>query len=625
MPTDRLLRWRGPDGAVALPLPPRRLLAALPGLLSLAAAFGCGAGVSLDPYAAEEVTPREREWFVRRRLEDALDFRHSGRLDAALRQIRLARSVAPDEPRVLRLEALLLEEAGREDAARERWARADALAPPPAPPTTTPVPGGGEGAWIVLLPPDPGAGPEVPTGWPRGGLAEALGEHLQQRLPAARVELAEPHSLPEVLRFVSAVEPRVLVSLRVERARCGDSARDGPFGYAWLRVSAVAGRDRIVEPLVIRAGLLDYRERHRCPEVALLRAADLALDIPELRAALEAPSGPVVADSALLRPLFPGIERRIGRAIAEARQALALGRLEEAVRVLEGARQLDPDHPRLREHLAEARASLDLAQELLGRRGAHSTDLAVDPRLTPAQRAAAEARLEAGRRERERLLAALAILETEGERLPPEESLRALVPVRGAGGPGIALAERLAGEPVELRRLGDGGGAVLAAYVVTRDSGEPVLYAEDTDGDGHLDRFTAYRDGRRSDVYELPPGRSEPAVHLALGPDGRAPRRIELDRNGDGRADQLFEYEEGRLRGEARDTDGDGVLDRFDRFDEEGRVALREEDLDGDGDIDLRGHYRAGRLLRREVLDPRFLRDAIPDLPRAGARDLSRE
>ena len=35
-----------------------------------------------------------------------------------------------------------------------------------------------------------------------------------------------------------------------------------------------------------------------------------------------------------------------------------------------------------------------------------------------------------------------------------------------------------------------------------------------------------------------------------------------------------------------------------------GDVSVREEDVDGDGRIDLRTHYRSGRMLSREILNP---------------------
>ena len=39
----------------------------------------------------------------------------------------------------------------------------------------------------------------------------------------------------------------------------------------------------------------------------------------------------------------------------------------------------------------------------------------------------------------------------------------------------------------------------------------------------------------------------------------------------------------------------------FVRFGAEGRIRIREEDVDGDGAIDVRSHYRDGRLVSREL------------------------
>ena len=69
----------------------------------------------------------------------------------------------------------------------------------------------------------------------------------------------------------------------------------------------------------------------------------------------------------------------------------------------------------------------------------------------------------------------------------------------------------------------------------------------------------------------------------------------------------MFHYSGGQLRREESDTDGDGVLDRFDRFDAAGFVGFREEDLDGDGAIDVRSEFRGGKLVRREVTPPEHL------------------
>lgn len=112
------------------------------------------------------------------------------------------------------------------------------------------------------------------------------------------------------------------------------------------------------------------------------------------------------------------------------------------------------------------------------------------------------------------------------------------------------------------------------------------------------------------------------------GPDGRLERLLE-DRNGDGRAEvvTLFD-EEGRPSSSEIDSDGDGVVDRWQRYaptgglrrveasrrrrgapdvwedlDGDGRVVKREVDDDGDGTPD-RVENLAPPPLRRVEHDP---------------------
>ena len=66
----------------------------------------------------------------------------------------------------------------------------------------------------------------------------------------------------------------------------------------------------------------------------------------------------------------------------------------------------------------------------------------------------------------------------------------------------------------------------------------------------------------------------------------------------------MFHYEQGALRGEDTDTDGDGAVDRFDHFDASGQVDERGEDLDGDGIIDILSIFRDGKLVRRQIHNP---------------------
>jgi len=127
-----------------------------------------------------------------------------------------------------------------------------------------------------------------------------------------------------------------------------------------------------------------------------------------------------------------------------------------------------------------------------------------------------------------------------------------------------------------------------------------------TDRNGAADLWIAYRGGRRSEVWEDGRGSGRPDLHFVYASGGEGLDRIELDTSGDGRFDRIFEYTAGDLRAESRDTNDDGVLDQFVRFDDQGHVASRETDLDNDGRIDTRATYRGGRLQERTFRDAAF-------------------
>ncbi|MGH0028699.1 MAG: hypothetical protein ACQGVC_02835 [Myxococcota bacterium] len=126
-------------------------------------------------------------------------------------------------------------------------------------------------------------------------------------------------------------------------------------------------------------------------------------------------------------------------------------------------------------------------------------------------------------------------------------------------------------------------------------------------GDGRPDRWIAYRDGARDEIFEDRSGRGAPDLHLVFAPGGEPLERVSLDADGDGRPERVFRYADGRLRTEEADTNGDGRLDTFDRIGNDGRVDVREEDLDGDGAIDVKSVFRAGKLVRREITSPELV------------------
>jgi hypothetical protein len=197
--------------------------------------------------------------------------------------------------------------------------------------------------------------------------------------------------------------------------------------------------------------------------------------------------------------------------------------------------------------------------------------------------------------------------------------------IREPDGVGPRLArERAGGRKVEARVLyaPDGGALARFYFELPADevrASEPVgreaaanspaagallLREEDTDQDGVPDRWTAYAGGRPVAVWEDRGASGHVNAHILLAADGLSTVSIEIDMDGDGRPERVFHYATGTLVGGDQDTDADGSLDRFERFEADGSLASRDEDLDGDGRVDVHSEFRSGRLLRREIRDP---------------------
>jgi hypothetical protein len=431
-----------------------------------------------------------------------------------------------------------------------------------------------------------------------------LRERLARRLPQALLLRADPGSVGAARQWLAARPARAALSIGVLRSWCGFTVKDGKLAVAALRVAA-ASPGLSPAPREIRAAIEDARLGGDCPREAVGRALEQALGAPELSSALAAERGGEWPREAL-RNLFPGIERRLREALRSGRARLAAGELALAQRAFEAAAEIDPDDPEVRDSLADTALTLALARDLAAQRGDGETAGVLEARLGAERRAAAERALEDERRRRDELLAALAVLD-EDLRPPPEETLAALrrAELAAEDAFGARLARSRAEGAIEMRVAYAPDGSELARYYVPAAGGAPLVREEDTDADGEPDRWIAYRNGARSDIFEASPGRA-PGLHFVFADGGDPLLRVEVDAGGDGRPDRVFRYEQGRLHAEALDSDGDGQLDRFDRFDAAGRVAEREEDLDGDGAIDVRSVYDAGRLVRREFSNERL-------------------
>ncbi len=586
--------------------PVRRLLLALPALLCLAGCQG------LDPIPKQRPpSEADRRLFVRIRLENALAYRAQGRLDAAEAELRWALQSEPDDARVRRLLARVLDEEGRPADARDERARADVVDPPPPAPPDLPLAAADPGLVVLLVPPpaDAEASPGVAREWPDRAVPELLASRLRTRLPGAAVTEWSPESVSDAQRWLAARPARVVISLRVERASCGDSTKDGPFALVVLRYAAATATGASAAQDARELSLDPDADPRECLRLPVSRALEQVLRAPGVAQALQAPPSGEAWTASSLRAVFPTLGERVAREIARGRTRLDQGRLRDAAESFRRAAAIDPEDREARSYLLEAETSLAMSREIAQeRRGAAPPDAeeasgeALPGAIGPAERGSLEEQLAGERSRRDELLADLAVVGNAPQ--PPGPALqRALRPWAGAdpASPGARLAGRLAEGPVEARALFAPDGTVLARFWVTVPEGRVVLREDDSNGDGRADRWTATRPEGGSEIWEDRADGPEPDVHRVLGADGR-PERIEL-LAADGRVTRVFRYEDGRLASDAQDVQGHGRLDRIDHFAADGSLVLREDDLDDDGRVDVRSYFSEGKLVRREILD----------------------
>lgn len=556
--------------------------------LGLAALLAAGCQ-GIDPTPGDEpVSPAARERYVKRRVEDAQAFRVQKRFEAAEHQLRLALSSDPDHRRAHALLARTLNDLGREAEAKQHAARARALARAPAAPPHTPVVADASGVLVLLVPPDApryGSGP-APGEWGDPALRGALAGLLRERLPGASVEERLPGSVKDAEAWLLRRSPRGVISLRVDQAVCAETVKDGAFARVSLTVvSAVAGA-LPGEPVALRALDDDPPLPPECVDVALAYAVDKALALPNVAAALAAPSAHAQAGWAGLvaRALVPPEVRAAGeitRSRAEAAEQPAIP--PDVERIIAWAEQ-----ERARDH-ADAASPATATQ---------------DPETL-----ALEAEVAAERRRRDELLAALRVDEL-AQRAPTADEVGALraSSIERPDDTGPSLARTLAGgQAVEIRQLLAPDGAAIARFYFVPGAASPLLREEDTNQDGSADRWTAYAAGRPKEIWEDRGASGHVNAHLVLEDDGATVERIEIDMAGRGHHQRTFRYESGVLVEGAEDTRGDGILDRFERFAPDGSLTVREEDLDADGHVDVRSEFRDGKLVRREILDPKLI------------------
>lgn len=155
---------------------------------------------------------------------------------------------------------------------------------------------------------------------------------------------------------------------------------------------------------------------------------------------------------------------------------------------------------------------------------------------------------------------------------------------------------------VEIKDINQDGVPDLWIYYNPLKPGEIVRQEEDTNGDGRVDTWSAFKDGTlvRREVDTKGNGRPDTVYYYE---DDKIARE-ERDENGDGRPSFRAIYQNGRLAKVEKDLDRDGKMDLWIYYDttKDGEVVLKEErDLNGDGAVDLWSYYEGGRLVRRDV------------------------
>ncbi len=561
------------------------------------------AGCTLPPSEPPGPSDGARAIAARHSLSTARYQRSHGNLAQAEQALRRGLATAPDDAALHRSLASVLIELGRSAESEPHQRRADAIDPPPPPPPDVPLPRASAAVLVVLVPPL--LGERVPLNWPNDVVAATLERRLALRLPDAKVMHADPESVAAARGWLTRFRPRAMLSLRVERAFCGESQKDGRFGMTWLRVAAEIPADQSGGATLVRTLVSEPRLAGGCLAEGVSRALEQALVSPLVESALTRSEAAGAAGkpftTAAIRTLFPGLGLRIDAQVRTGRSALASGQLASAAADFERAARVDPEDPDVRAYLEETRATLALSQQIKG--GAKEPSL--DPRWSPQERAAADALLNDERRRRNELLALLAVLD-EDLHVPPAELLATLplAPASEGGGFGSKLARERARGEIETRGVYAPNGSILSRYYFARGAALPLLREEDTSHDGRPDRWIGYVDGTRHEIWEDGRGLGRPDVHLIFAKGGDPLERIELDDDGNGHPERVFGYTAGTLTSESRDSNHDGRLDRFDRLDEHGDVVLREEDVDANGSIDVRSIYSGGRLVRRELATP---------------------
>lgn len=155
---------------------------------------------------------------------------------------------------------------------------------------------------------------------------------------------------------------------------------------------------------------------------------------------------------------------------------------------------------------------------------------------------------------------------------------------------------------VEVRDINGDGIPDLWIYYNPQNPREIVRQEESTKGDGRVDTWSYFKDGKllRREVDTQGQGRPTTVFYYN---DDRIVRE-ERDEGGQGIMTYRGTYENGRVAKVERDTAGRGRPDLWVYYDtsQDGQIVVKEErDINGDGIADIWTYFENGRMVRRDV------------------------
>jgi hypothetical protein len=155
---------------------------------------------------------------------------------------------------------------------------------------------------------------------------------------------------------------------------------------------------------------------------------------------------------------------------------------------------------------------------------------------------------------------------------------------------------------VEVRDINGDGVPDLWIYYNPQNPGEIIRQEESTRGDGRVDTWSYFKDGKLLRREVDTQGQGRPSTVYYYNDDKIV--REERDEAGQGIMTYRGTYENGRIAKVERDTAGRGRPDLWLYYDatREGDILVKEErDLNGDGTPDIWTYYENGRVVRRDV------------------------